>query len=150
MKYPKLTALLGLTNISLHSGTFGLNSPFAKINEEDLEKIDNALAQENSERIRNLIKDLAEAKEESKELQNKVESIETAVAGAMELAGLEAQETAEANISLLGEKCKEYGNSNNRHSFPENSGNEELADGLVEGYLDTNDAHNQLLTKILK
>lgn len=147
MKYPKLTALLGLAQIELHSGAFGFNKPFAKLSEEELSKIEQALLEDKSQEHQETIQAL---EDEKALMQEKLTAMETAVATALLTAGLEASENLIDNITQLGEKCKEYGSSKERHSFPENDGEEKESNALIDGYLDPNDAHNQLLNQMIK
>lgn len=156
MKYQKLTAVLGLAQISLSRGALGLSTPTATFSEEDLGKIEQALAQGDAQamealqqEVATLKEDLATAKENETKANEKAEAMENAVAEALETAGLQAEEETTGSIALLGAKCKEYGNSKERHSFPENNGKEENADGLIEGYFDPNDEHNQYLKGVL-
>lgn len=152
MKYQKLTAVLGLAQISLSRGALGLSTPTATFSEEDLEKVEQALAQGDAQAMEALQQEVATLKEElatAKEGQAKaienVMAVEVAVSDALETAGLQAEEEITGSIALLGAKCKEYGNSKERHSFPDNNGKEENTDGLIEGYFDPNDEHNQYL-----
>ena len=85
--------------------------------------------------------ELAAGKENMAALQDAVEQ-------ALEHAGLEAKGTLQENIVLLGEKCREYGDSKNRHNFPENNGKDEPTNGLEDGYLDPEDSHNKLIKNL--
>lgn len=129
MKYSRIVALLGLSEMVLHSNLFG-GKPFAKLSEDELEKINAALEEE-----------LASGKENMAALQDAVEQ-------ALEHAGLEAEGTLQENIVLLGQKCREYGDSKNRHNFPENNGKDEPTNGLEDGYLDPEDSHNKLIKNL--
>lgn len=50
------------------------------------------------------------------------------------------------SIGLLGAKCKEYGEKAPQHNHPGNDGKED--NGLIGGYLDPKDEHNQLLASL--
>lgn len=142
MKYKKITALLGITEITMNTGVFGNKQSFAKMTQEDLEKIENALNGSESEDLNNklkvLTKDLNAEKQKNSDYENAVEQ-------ALQHAGLKSEDNLVQSIALLGEKCKEYGESTNRHSFPENNGEDESADRLIDGYLNPNDEHNKIL-----
>ena len=75
-----------------------------------------------------------------------------AVEAALETAGLkeEAKESVVENIALLGEKCKEFGGSKNRHSVVENDGTENSENGLIGGFMNPEDEHNKLLQRVKK
>lgn len=147
MKYAKITALLGLAQLTLHSGITGMGKPVAKLTEEDLEKIENAL--ENNENIEALQQKLSDAEASSATFEKVVAETAQAVENAMETAGLEKQEGLVENINLLGEKCKEFGESKDRHSFAENNGkDEEGKEKYIDGHIDPNDAHNQLINQL--
>ncbi|EKB60752.1 hypothetical protein [Bergeyella zoohelcum] len=145
MKYPKLSALLGLSEIVLNAGIFGNKKPFAKLDEDDLAKVEEALEDSETESLR---EELNQSKENLATEKQTVSAVENAVEQALQLAGLTAKETLVENIALLGEKCKEYGDSKNRHSTPENNGTEEPTNGLINGYINPNDAHNQIINSI--
>lgn len=147
MKYAKITALLGLAQLTLHSGIVGMGKPVAKLTEEDLEKIENAL--ENNENIEALQQKLSDAEASSATFEKVVAETAQAVENAMETAGLEKQEGLVENINLLGEKCKEFGESKDRHSFADNNGkDEEGKEKYIDGHIDPNDAHNQLINQL--
>jgi hypothetical protein len=137
MKYSRIVALLGLSEMVLHSNLFG-GKAFAKLSEDELEKINAALEEKDTKALE---EELAAGKENMAALQDAVEQ-------ALEHAGLEAKGTLQENIVLLGEKCREYGDSKNRHNFPENNGKEEPTNGLVDGYLNPEDSHNKLIKNL--
>lgn len=159
MKYQKLTALLGLSEILLNAGIFGQKKPFAKLEEDELQKIEDALANVTEAETQQALND---AKEEITALKTKVTELEgiilteqqqnadmaNAVEQALQHAGLEAQGNFVSNIAHLGEKCKEYGESKERHTFAENNGKDEVVDGYINGFIDPNDEHNQLLAEL--
>lgn len=150
MKYAKITALLGLAQLTLHSGVagaMGLAKPVAKLTEEDLEKIENALG--NIENVEALQQKLSDATAKAETYEKITAETAQAVENAMETAGLEKQEGLIENINLLGEKCKEFGESKDRHSFAENNGkDEEGKEKYIDGHIDPNDAHNQLINQL--
>lgn len=137
MKYSRIVALLGLSEMVLHSNLFG-GKAFAKLSEDELEKINAALEEKDTKALE---EELAAGKENMAALQDAVEQ-------ALEHAGLEAKGTLQENIVLLGEKCREYGDSKNRHNFPENNGKDEPTNGLVDGYLNPEDSHNKLIKNL--
>lgn len=148
MKYTKLTALLGLAEITLHSGTFSMGTPFAKLNEEQLDLIENALAKEQENDIITLQNQLTEATSKASAFEKITTETAKAIETAMQTAGLEKQEGMIENINLLAEKCKEFGEDKNRHSFPDNNGKEEGSEELIDGYLNPEDFHNQLINNL--
>lgn len=148
MKYTKLTALLGLAEITLHSGTFSMGTPFAKLNEEQLDLIENALAKDHENDIIALQNQLTEATSKASAFEKITTEAAKAIETAMQTAGLEKQEGMIENINLLAEKCKEFGEDKNRHSFPDNNGKEEGSEELIDGYLNPKDFHNQLINNL--
>lgn len=138
MELQKLTALLALGSIEMHAGLFGNKKPFAKLDEDQLQTVEAALAE----------KDTTALQQELAEAQATVKRLENAVEQALAVAGVSAGETLEASIVALGETCQKYGGSKERHTFAEHSGKDEEASGLVAGYLDPNDEHNQLLKSL--
>lgn len=148
MKYTKLTALLGLAEITLHSGTFSMGTPFAKLNEEQLDLIENALAKDHENDIITLQNQLTEATSKASAFEKITTEAAKAIETAMQTAGLEKQEGMIENINLLAEKCKEFGEDKNRHSFPDNNGKEEGSEELIDGYLNPEDFHNQLINNL--
>lgn len=148
MKYTKLTALLGLAEITLHSGTFSMGTPFAKLNEEQLDLIENALAKDHENDIITLQNQLTEATSKASAFEKITTETAKAIETAMQTAGLEKQEGMIENINLLAEKCKEFGEDKNRHSFPDNNGKEEGSEELIDGYLNPKDFHNQLINNL--
>ena len=151
VKYSKITQVLGLVAIDLHSNLFGNKQPFAKLTEEDLAKIENALneipnVEEKTKELKEQVEQLTEI---NKAHQEQGELIAEAVKNAIETAGLEQQESLAENIVLLGAKCKEYGDSNNRHSLVDNNGIEEHTEGFIDGYFDPNDEHNKFLKNLI-
>ena len=148
MKYTKLTALLGLAEITLHSGTFSMGTPFAKLNEEQLDLIENALAKDHENDFITLQNQLTEATSKASAFEKITTETAKAIETAMQTAGLEKQEGMIENINLLAEKCKEFGEDKNRHSFPDNNGKEEGSEELIDGYLNPKDFHNQLINNL--
>lgn len=148
MKYTKLTALLGLAEITLHSGTFSMGTPFAKLNEEQLDLIENALAKDHENDIITLQNQLTEATSKASAFEKITTETAKAIETAMQTAGLEKQEGMIENINLLAEKCKEFGEDKNRHSFPDNNGKEEGSEELIDGYLNPKDFHNKLINNL--
>lgn len=148
MKYTKLTALLGLAEITLHSGTFSMGTPFAKLNEEQLDLIENALAKDHENDTITLQNQLTEATSKASAFEKITTETAKAIETAMQTAGLEKQEGMIENINLLAEKCKEFGEDKNRHSFPDNNGKEEGSEELIDGYLNPKDFHNQLINNL--
>lgn len=151
MKYPKLTAFLGLATLNLHSGLFGTKNHY-RLDEEQVQKLEDQLAAQGSEDVQKQLDDLQKNYDTLQSNYNTLETANTglqnAVTQALELNELTDQLTDKQSVSegvvLLGTKCKEYGTSNNRHSFQKNDGQEKNEDGLVNGVVNMNDAHNQI------
>lgn len=121
----KLTALLGLAAITMHnSNIFGTGKNYAKLDEDQLQKIEDALAAEPA----------AEDPEAMQNLQSQLDATTASVSGlhdaiseALALNGLQItkDQTPADAIALLGSTCKEYGASKERgHNKPENTGQE--------------------------
>lgn len=142
----KLTALLGITAITMHnSNIFGTGKNFAKLDEDQLQQIDDALdnpSTADASVVENLQSELSTA-------QLAESGMQEAVTAALELNGLqlaEGQNAVEA-IALLGAKCKQYGTSKDRgHQKPDNDGAEKPDDtnALVDGFYDPKAEHNQI------
>lgn len=146
MKYTNILQVLAVETLELHSGVFGSKKPFAKLTEEDLEKLDKSLAEPtNATEIEALKQRITELENENAVFEKTLAETTAEVEKAIETAGLEKQSGLIENISHLGAKCKEYGESSDRHTFAENNGKEEPTDGLIENYINPNDEHNQLL-----
>ncbi len=144
-KYKLLATVLGLENFSLKSGLLG-GKPFASFNEEQLQAIENALAEKTgvtAEQLQQLQTNLQEQQETN-------QAIETAVTAAMEQNGLEATGSVVEQVELLGNTCKEYGEKQTTHTLLQNDGKDTASDDdLIEGYLDPNAEHNQILANVL-
>lgn len=144
-KHTLLIAVLGLASLEMHSNVFGNKKPFSKLNEEQLDLIESALKENDTtaltDEITQLKADLAAAKAEK-------EAFDTAVNQALELngLGLEEEEATSADaVTLLGDKCKEYGDAKPAHSITPTDGEDKFeGSGLLNGYFDPNAAHNQL------
>lgn len=149
MKFPKIIALLGLTDVVMHSSLLSNKAPHARFTEEELEKLENALSESATERLAELENQLTEANARATAYEKLNSDIATAVVQAMETAGLPTQEGIEENLLLLATKCKEYGDAQNRHTFPENNGTDEPTNEYLHGYIDPNDEHNKFLNSIL-
>lgn len=149
MKYPKFTALLGLSTLSFHSSFMGKNH--VRLSEEDCQKLEDHLnAEKPDENLQ-----LTELQTKFDALQNSYNTIteqNTAITTALESAltlndlkgELGANATTDEAIALLGTKCSEYGKSDNRHTFSQHNGITAPESGLINGVVDMNDAHNQI------
>ena len=143
MKYQKLTALLALGTIELHSNFFGTKEPFAKLTEEQLTQLEDALEE----------RDVTALETKISELENKVKALTTdkglvteALQQAYEHNGLQIAENATMaeSIATLGEKCKEFATAKNTHSLAPTDGVDEEDDELKNSFFDPKAAHNQL------
>ena len=145
MNFPKLTALLALAQIDMHSNFFGNKKPVAKLDQEQLEAIEKGLEQND---VSALTSEIEAKGNDIIALTANQTAMEEAINGALQLNGLELPENAthaEA-IALLATTCKEYGEAKDvTHSVAGNNGVEAVQnpDALIDGYLDPNDEHNK-------
>jgi len=148
MKYPKLTALLGLATLAFHSSVWAKNH--VRLTEEECQKLEDHLEaqpENNTEELTNLQTKFDTLQEKYNALEGSNSTLSTAITTALELNGLTAETenaTPEEAVALLGTKCKEYGSSENRHAFPKNDGKEKPENGLINNVVDMNDAHNKI------
>lgn len=140
MKHSKITALLALTSLDLKKPLLG-GEHFAELKESQLDKIEAALeAAENAADNTSLEQLMATLKADNETL-----SAEKATLTA-EKEALTAQVTA---LTAETEKLQKELNERPAHSFPGNDGKEASeGNGLIDGYLDPNDAHNKFLNEI--
>ncbi len=143
-KYKLLCAVLGIASVEMKAGFFG-GKPFASFNEEQLQAIENALAEKTgvtAEQLQQLQTNLQEQQQTN-------QAVETAVSAAMELNGLDAAGTVVEQVELLGTTCKQYGEKTTTHTLLNNNGEETASDDdLIDGYLDPNAEHNKILANI--
>lgn len=150
MKYPKITALLGLSTLSFHS-TFGIGKNHVRLTEEECQKLEDHFSADPSGNVL----EMSELQSKFDVLQNNYNTLNAtniAMGDALDAAinlndlkgELGATATPEEAITLLGAKCKEYGTSENRHSFPNNNGITAPENGLINNIVDMNDAHNKI------
>ena len=144
MKFNLLCALLALSNLELHSNLLGTKKPVAKFDEDQLQSIEDALAQNDTSALTSQIT----AHEATiSGLNTEAENISTAINDAFALNGLDLPEgtsIAEA-IATLGTQCKTYGDSNQSHSIPKTDGLDKIEENkLADGFFDANAPHNQL------
>lgn len=146
----KLTALLGLAAIQMHSNIFG-GAAHARFSQEQLDTIEGALENagqsDQSETIEGLNSQITKLNETVSGLQATDTAVQDALTQAFEANGLTLEEgqTPIDAIALLGAKCKEYGSATTTHTIPGTDGKDDAGTGeqLVEGYLNPNDAHNK-------
>lgn len=149
MKYPKLAAALGLQTITISSGLFGANA-HARLDEEQLQKLEDQLSASggNTE----LQTKFDELQTSFNTLKGEKEGLQSAVTQALELnsltSDLQENATGVQGVELLGKKCKEYGSSINRHSFPNNDGSQN--DDTPKPDPSQNYRHNQVLADTSK
>ncbi|UKB81248.1 hypothetical protein [Chryseobacterium sp. MEBOG07] len=144
MKYPKLTALLGLQTITIQSGLFGANA-HTRLDEEQLQKLEDQLSIHGGDAE---LQTKFDALQKSfNTLKGEKDGLQSAVTQALELnsltADLQENATSVQAIELLGTKCKEYGASNNRHNFPKNDGKDK---NDVDPDPSENYQHNKILS----
>lgn len=144
-KFIKLAAVLGLAEINLHSGLFG-NKNYAKLDEKQLEQLQAALDVDSN----NLRTQIDQLETKVQELEGIRAKIESSVEQSLELNELEAGETLEASIALLGETCKTYGDSKNRNAVPPIEGTDPDLTGskLIGGVVDPSDDIYEAMKKL--
>lgn len=149
MKYPKFTTLLGLSTLSFHSSMMGKNH--VRLTDEQCQQVEDHLSAEpenNQQQLTDLQGQLTALQGKYDTLLESNTAMTNALDTALNLNDLKGQvgETAtnEEAIALLGSKCKEYGSSDNRHSFPKNNGETPAENGLINGVVNMNDLHNQV------
>lgn len=141
MKYPLLTALLALSEITVKGGLFG-GKPFASFTEEQLEQIEKALEKQDTSAFTEQITKL---QKEVEEKNTRLSGIENAVTQALELNGLEKADSFTKSVELLGTTCKEYGEKKQVHTALTHNGKEvETDETLQDGYFDPNAEHNKI------
>lgn len=145
MKYQKLMALLGLTQLMLHSNFFGTKQPFAKLEEEQLQKIEDAIETSDTsaleEQITNLEAEKQTLEEQKTALEADINALTTAVNDGLNANGLtlaEEKGLAEAIAMISNAKV------NATHEIPPVNGEEKPTDGLENGFFDPKAAHNQI------
>lgn len=145
MKYPLLTALLTLSEITVKGGLFG-GKPFASFTEEQLEQIEKALGKSVEKQDTSaLTEQIAQLQKEVKEKNTRLSGIENAVTQALELNGLEKADSFDESIELLGTTCKAYGEKKQVHTALTHNGKEvEIEETLQDGYFDSNAEHNKI------
>ncbi|MBO6183076.1 hypothetical protein AB670_02542 [Chryseobacterium sp. MOF25P] len=143
-KHTAILGVLGLTVLETHSGIMSTKA-HVRMTEEDLDKIEAHLEANDVSGLNTQITNLTTTVSEN---TASLGSINSAIASAFETNGLELPEGTSAAdaIATLSTKCKEYGEKTNTHSFIKNDGKDN--ETLLEGYMDPNAEHNQLLTKL--
>lgn len=134
----RVLAALGIQAFVFHSNFFKNEKKHVRLNEEELQKIEDALEKQTS----------AEDAETLATLQANETATQEALSAAFELHGLktvEGQTVAEA-VEALSAKCTEYGQSKNQHSFHKTDGKDKQEDEeeFKEGFFDAGAEHNQI------
>ncbi|WP_312355559.1 hypothetical protein [Empedobacter sp.] len=134
----RVLAVLGIQAFVFHSNFLKNEKKHVRLNEEELQKIEDALEKQTS----------AEDAETLATLQANETATQEALSAAFELHGLktvEGQTVAEA-VEALSAKCTEYGESKNTHSFHKTDGKDKQEDEeeFKEGFFDPNAEHNQI------
>ncbi len=138
-KFKNLRGVLGKDTLETKTNFMSSKVNFV-FSEEDVQKIEAALAGKDTSAIKVELETLKTENATQKEFQSNVES---AVNTAMELNELEAQETTAKSVELLGTTCKAYGDKNNTHTMVQNNGEEITLDGS-DGVFNANDEHNNI------
>lgn len=134
MKYKLIKSALGVLDLSLQAGLFG-GKPYVKFDEEQLDKIEKSL-------FDNSATELQELKATQEQILKKQEALENAIGMALKINNIEPSGDSVKNIENLGMKCKEYGESQNRHPFiPTDGKDRDLSneDAFIGGVVDPND-----------
>lgn len=134
----RVLAVLGIQAFVFHSNFFKNEKKHVRLNEEELQKIEDALEKQTS----------AEDAETLATLQANETAVQEALTAAFELHGLktvEGQTIAEA-VEALSKKCTEYGEATNSHSIHKTDGKDKQEDEeeFKEGFFDPNAEHNQI------
>lgn len=134
----RVLAVLGIQAFVFHSNFFKNEKKHVRLNEEELQKIEDALEKQTS----------AEDAETLATLQANESAVQEALTAAFELHGLktvEGQTVAEA-VEALSAKCTEYGEATNSHSIHKTDGKDKQEDEeeFKEGFFDPNAEHNQI------
>lgn len=135
----KLLAILSIQAFAFHNNFFGGGKPFAKLDADQLQLIEDALEKTGTSEDASTIEGL---QNQVTAFEANETAVEEALTAALELNGMqkvEGQSVTEA-IAALGAKCKEYGDSKATHSIPTTTGVERKKneDDASENY-----AHNQ-------
>ena len=147
MKHAKIAALLALASIDLKSPLFG-NEKFVELKESQLDKIEAALAAAQTAADNTALEQLMA---ELKANNEKLSAEKTALTAEKEALTAEKEAlTAQVNtLTAETESLKTELNNRPAHSLPANDGKESADNnGLIDGYLDPNDAHNKFLNEI--
>lgn len=137
-KFTKIAALLAVS-LEMKKPLFG-GEGFVVLKESQLQTLEEALTKEDTSALQ---KELASLQEEKTQWLQEAQTLQETTQKALERNGLKGSENIAENISLLGEKCEEYGNKQSQHSLPLNDGKEPTK-GEFEGIVNMNDAHNQI------
>lgn len=144
MNYPKLTSLLGLASIVFHNSIFG-GKTHARLDEEQLQAVEAALAENDTTALTEKISQL---EADNSALQSKEVEMQNALEEAFEKNGLTIAEGATV-VDAIAQLATFKANAT--HEIPSNNGEEAPSgNGLVDGYVDPNAAHNKLLNQISK
>ncbi len=132
----RILAVLGIQAFVFHSNFFKNEKKHVRLTEEELQKIEDALEKQTT----------AEDAEALASLQANENEIQEALTAAFEMNKIEMTEgqSISESIAALGQKCKEYGDANPKHSTVKSDGKnkEEETDDLKEGYFDPTASHN--------
>lgn len=143
-KHTLILGVLGVTMLEAHSGIMSSKS-HVRLTEEQLDSIESSLAANDVAGLNTQIENLTTTVSENTATLG---GIDAAIASAFTANGIELPEGTSAAdaIATLSATCKKHGESSNTHSLIKNDGKEPGT--LVEGYMDPNAEHNQLLTKL--
>lgn len=148
-KHTAILGILGLTMLESHSNIMGIGGKaHVRLTEEQLDNIEEKLNANDTEGLQTTINDHVATIATMNTEATTVASALDAAFSENDLTAAEGATVAE-RIAQLSTQCKTYGDSNDTHSIPKTDGKDKLDyDGLIDGYMDPNAEHNQLLTKI--
>jgi hypothetical protein len=126
-KHTLLLGLLALTELETHSAFFGAKTPFVKLDEAQLDSIEQGLAKNDSSALQSTIANQAETLLGLTATNNSAQEAANQ-ALALNAITLDAGASLADAFTALGAKCKEYGDSTNSHSTSKDDGLEKKVD----------------------
>ncbi|WP_185274746.1 hypothetical protein [Chryseobacterium indologenes] len=144
-KHTLLLGVLGLSVLETHSGVMSSKS-HVRFTEEELDKVEKALEANDVSGLNQTIADQKEKISTHEKSEGELKESLTAAfaANKLEMGDMSPKDA----IAHLSAKCKEYGDARNTHSITRTDGiDKNEGDGLVDGFIDPNAAHNQALTQ---
>lgn len=136
--FEQLAATLGLEDgLKLSTKLFG-GKKGVFLNEAQLQALESKLADQEENK--------AEDTSLNNEAENKVTALENAVTDALKVASLDAADSTEASIKLLGDTVAQYGSQPGETPTQTASDGDRFND--EDGIVNSSDAHNQIYNKV--